>query len=97
MGNGHLKILFLVCLSLNLDLCQALKSCNDTVTQLTICKLYPNYDKGRTNGKPLIIDTFSITLYSVDEVNEDSATLTMSLLLKLEWNDTRLTLKDPQG
>ena len=72
-------------------------SCNETVTKLRICSLVPNYEQGMppaplmTKG-PTVVSN-SITLFSLAEFNEDQSSVSLTVLIAMVWNDTRITLK----
>ena len=76
---------------------QALTHCNETVTKLTMCSLVDVYEQGmpplETDGPLMVIN--SVTLFSLAELNEDQSSITLTVLLSLVWNDTRLTLQSP--
>ena len=98
-------LLFLLVLQNLFHFGQTLISCNETVLKLQLCTLVSDYEKGypdsivhcpdgcqsHGHGQPTQIKT-SITLFSLDEFNEDKSTISLKVLIALFWNDTRLSL-----
>ena len=74
---------------------QALTHCNETVKKLTMCSLVEVYEQGmpplETDGPLMVIN--SVTLFSLAELNEDQSSISLTVLLAMVWNDTRLALK----
>lgn len=73
-----------------------LKSCNESVSSLQLCKLDPSYAKGQPDykwtGQPMMMET-QVIIHSLTAFDEKSSTITLSVLLTSLWNDTRLSLK----
>ena len=81
-------------------------NCDQPVIGRQICKV--NKTMGNTvielwpdlflSGNPLNIAS-KLTIDSIPEFNENEGTITFNAILKLLWNDTRITFKsdDPDG
>ena len=73
----------------------ALPKCNEPVTKLRICSLVDNYEVGMpslVSNQPVNVSN-SVTLFSLAELNEDQSSISLTVLLAMVWNDTRLALK----
>ena len=93
-----MSLLFLLVLQMLFHFGQTLFSCNETASKLQLCSLVSIYEKGKAaivtdynNVTAARIDS-SITLFSLDEFNEQQSTISLNVLLALWWNDTRLSL-----
>ena len=94
-NNEVLRCLTVLVFHLLCDITQGLKSCNESFTSLELCKLTKEYLKEQptaTPGEPIIIDPI-ITLSSVSEFEGNLETLTLDVIIKVMWNDSRLTMK----
>ena len=78
----------------------SISSCNGKIYQCdsennvesNVCTLvHPNHIFGFPKPRPLHID-IRISVEDVTEVDEEKETVTLSLQITLEWNDTRLSL-----
>lgn len=75
-----------------------LRKCSENFEEPEICTLDPKYDKMKPpqNETPLPIFS-SLTLNSIDRVNENGQSITFNVLFAIFWNDSRLFLKNGQG
>ena len=71
-----------------------LKSCDEDISELTLCYVDENgYDlSGPSKPFPSKL-TPSIEIHDVVEFNAEEKSLSLLLEIHLEWNDTRLFLK----
>ena len=73
--------------------------CDETVTERQICKTNDIPDTFLARwpdfhiSEKLMVITSKLTIDSIPEFNEDEGTITLNILLKLLWNDTRISLK----
>ena len=86
------RVILILLSFLSLKSCLALKSCNESLTKhITICTLDPRYEKGFPDSPPIQPET-TLVLYRVADLHEEKSTITLSFMLAVSWNDTRLTL-----
>ena len=73
--------------------------CDEPVTERQICKTNDIPDKFLRVwpdfhiSEKLMVISSKLSIESISEFNEDKGTITLNILLKLLWNDTRISLK----
>lgn len=85
--------LLLLCLHFHCS--QALISCNETTSLPRVCNSQNKpYDRSNPpDPYPFIIDQHMISVDSIDGVNEDKFTITLTIRIYVTWTDERLSLK----
>ena len=72
---------------------QSLSICSkENVTKVQICTLDENYNTEDSGKRPLQVKS-SMTLLSLSDFDENLREMSMTILLAMVWNDTRLTLE----
>ena len=85
-------LLYLITFKL-FPLFKCLKICdNSTDITFIICSTDRNYDAQNPDRTPTAIDQI-ISLTSVSEIYEDIGTMSLDVVVKILWNDSRLELK----
>ena len=82
-------------------------SCDQPVIGKQLCKINKTMGNKLIEVWPDFFDDFEtplkissvLTIDSIPEFNENEGTITFNLMLKLVWNDTRITIKsdDPKA
>ena len=82
-------------------------SCDQPVIGKQLCKVNKTMENKLIEVWPDFFDDFEtplkissvLTIDSIPEFNENEGTITFNLMLKLVWNDTRITIKsdDPKA
>ena len=76
-------------------------SCDQPFIGRQLCKVNKTIENKIIKVMPDFFDHFEtplkissvLTIYSIPEFNENEGTITINAMLKLVWNDTRITLK----
>ena len=82
-------------------------SCDQPVIGKQLCKVNKTMENKLIEVWPDLFDDFEtplkissvLTIDSIPELNENEGTITINAMLKLVWNDTRITIKsdDPKA
>ena len=80
---------------IQLNVLEAIINCQENITAIRLCQIPKTYNNGEppmSNGRPMSLKQ-SLTLLSVAEFDVDQNTLSLVILLAVQWNDTRIKLK----
>ena len=107
-NNSNMAFLWLIFAYQTIATVQSdLISCDQPVIGKQLCKVNKTIENKLIEVWPDFFDDFEtplkissvLTIDSIPEFNENEGTITFNLMLKLVWNDTRMTIKsdDPKA
>ena len=91
-----INIALVCCTFIKLIQSDSITRCNETIASkpLHLCSKVDTYQTAKPRkkaGNPIDVENL-ITLSSISKLNVDEETFTIELVIKMIWNDTRVTL-----